>query len=119
MTPSRHAARAGERTRVGALRGYAAILGVAVVLVIAYGAFTQQPLPADAVGRSLGEHPAQIRAVAVKQPACETLRVDPYARSNDADVLATTVQVTAEGARQPRLAEPEYQVGRVSLGEVL
>ena len=48
MTPSRHAARAGERTRVGALRGYAAILGVAVVLVIAYGAFTQPPLPADA-----------------------------------------------------------------------
>ena len=48
MTPSRHAAHAGERTRVGALRGYAAILGVAVVLVIAYGAFTQPPLPADA-----------------------------------------------------------------------
>jgi ubiquinol-cytochrome c reductase cytochrome c subunit len=48
MTPSRHAAHAGERTRVGALRGYAAILGVAVLLVIAYGAFTQQPLPADA-----------------------------------------------------------------------
>jgi ubiquinol-cytochrome c reductase cytochrome c subunit len=48
MTPSRHAARSGERTRVGALRGYAAILGVAVVLVIAYGAFTQSPLPADA-----------------------------------------------------------------------
>jgi ubiquinol-cytochrome c reductase cytochrome c subunit len=48
MTPSRHAAHAGERTRVGALRGYAAILGVAVLLVIAYGAVTQQPLPADA-----------------------------------------------------------------------
>jgi quinol---cytochrome-c reductase cytochrome c subunit len=48
MEPSRHAAHAGERTRVGALRGYAAILGVAVLLVIAYGAFTQQPLPADA-----------------------------------------------------------------------
>jgi ubiquinol-cytochrome c reductase cytochrome c subunit len=48
MTPSRNAAHAGERTRVGVLRGYAAILGVAVVLVIAYGAFTKQPLPADA-----------------------------------------------------------------------
>jgi ubiquinol-cytochrome c reductase cytochrome c subunit len=48
MTPSRNAPHAAERTRIGVLRGYAAILGVTVVLVIAYGAITQQPLPADA-----------------------------------------------------------------------
>ena len=63
MTPSRHAARSGERARVGALRGYAAILGVAVVLVIAYGAFTQSPLPADAA-----EDGGAVREPGVRQP---------------------------------------------------
>ena len=48
MTPSRHAARAGERTPVATLRGYAAILGVALILVLGFGAFTQPPLPAVA-----------------------------------------------------------------------
>ena len=48
MTPSRPPARTRERTRVGALRGYAAILGVAVVGVLALGAVTRSPLPADA-----------------------------------------------------------------------
>jgi ubiquinol-cytochrome c reductase cytochrome c subunit len=48
MTPSRHAARAGERSRVGALRGYVALLGVAVAFVVILGAVTSPPLPADA-----------------------------------------------------------------------
>jgi quinol---cytochrome-c reductase cytochrome c subunit len=48
MTPSRHAARADERSRVAALRGYVALLGVAVAFVVILGAVTSPPLPADA-----------------------------------------------------------------------
>jgi ubiquinol-cytochrome c reductase cytochrome c subunit len=48
MTPSRPAARAGGRQPVGAVRGYAALFGVAVVVVLAVGFVTRSPLPASA-----------------------------------------------------------------------
>lgn len=48
MTPSRHASRRDERTRVGALRGYAAILGIAIASLVAAGMVTGPPLPVDA-----------------------------------------------------------------------
>jgi ubiquinol-cytochrome c reductase cytochrome c subunit len=48
MTPSRHAAPRSERSRVGALRGYALLLGGAVVGVLVLGAISSPPLPADA-----------------------------------------------------------------------
>ena len=48
MTSSTPASRHRDRSRVGALRGYAAVLGVAVVFVVVLGAITSPPLPADA-----------------------------------------------------------------------
>jgi quinol---cytochrome-c reductase cytochrome c subunit len=52
MTPSRPAAPRGERSRVGALRGYAMLLGVAVACVLVLGAVTSPPLPAEAAEAS-------------------------------------------------------------------
>ena len=48
MTPSAPTPRAGERSRVGTLRGYLAILGIAVGFMVALGTVTSPPLPADA-----------------------------------------------------------------------
>lgn len=48
MTPSTPAPRPGERSRVGTLRGYAAILGIAVAFMAGLGAITSPPLPAEA-----------------------------------------------------------------------
>jgi hypothetical protein len=48
MTQSTRTARGSERSRLGTLSGYAAILGIAVVFMVVLGAVTSPPLPADA-----------------------------------------------------------------------
>ena len=48
MTPSTPAPRPGERSRIGTLRGYAVIVGIAAVFMVVLGAVTSPPLPADA-----------------------------------------------------------------------
>jgi len=48
MTQPTPTPRSGERSRVGTLRGYAAILAIAVGFMAVLGAVTSPPLPADA-----------------------------------------------------------------------